>query len=219
MEKWTYRNCTLVQLEKEFALDFEYSLPSLSDWLDLKEMEIEASEHNRLLSFQKILQEKVDDWNKQELCMNFISPFLLPLFSETKDFNWFMKREISAIIKTITFRGEADMLLSNGLREPKNSYFFLQTYKPEFKHKHDFEYYGEPRAQNLALMLISQTLNSNDLPIYGSYVKGRSWYFMVLEGGKYAISKAYDATQDDIFDIFKILKKLKVLIEKRLENK
>jgi hypothetical protein len=39
------------------------------------------------------------------------------------------------------------------------------------------------------------------LPLYGCYVVGRNWFFLVLNGKEYDVSLAYDATQDDLFDI------------------
>jgi hypothetical protein len=213
MEKWTFRNCTLTQLEKKFGLVLEDSLPSLSDWVDLKDMEISEIERNRLLPFQEILQEKVDDWNEQELSMHFIGPIFSLLKFTSKKYGSFAGRELTGIVGDVEFSGKPDEMIASGRREPEIPYFFLQEYKQETDPN------GDPRGQALAAMLVAQTKNEDGLPIYGGYVKGANWYFMVLEGKKYAKTLGYDATQEHIFDIFKILKKLKVLIEKRLENK
>jgi hypothetical protein len=48
--------------------------------------------------------------------------------------------------------------------------------------------------------------------MYGAYVVGRDWYFLVLDKNEYAISRDYSAVTDDIFDIFRILKALKQMI-------
>ena len=42
-------------------------------------------------------------------------------------------------------------------------------------------YYGTPDAQALAAMLVAQELNSHDKPIYGLYVVGLIWNFIVLK--------------------------------------
>lgn len=55
-------------------------------------------------------------------------------------------------------------------------------------------------------------LGEQAMPIYGCYVVGRSWFFMVLEGKEYAISEMYVATKSEIFDIVKLLKGLKVIL-------
>ena len=64
----------------------------------------------------------------------------------------------------------------------------------------------------LAAMLVAQELNEHKHPIYGCYVKGVIWYFVVLQGKEYAISLPYVAVREDIFAIVSILKALKPII-------
>lgn len=45
-------------------------------------------------------------------------------------------------------------------------------------------------------------------PIYGAYIRGRNWFFMALEGNNFAISEQFNATKNEIFDIFRILNRL-----------
>lgn len=61
-------------------------------------------------------------------------------------------------------------------------------------------------------MLVAQTLNPHQHPIYGCYVKGAVWYFLVLQDKQYMISNGYVATRDDLFDIFRVLKALKQIV-------
>jgi hypothetical protein len=68
-------------------------------------------------------------------------------------------------------------------------------------------------------MLVAQYLNENSHPVFGCYVIGRTWYFMVLQGSKYAISKDYSCADKEIFDIFRILKSLNVQIQRILATK
>jgi hypothetical protein len=63
-------------------------------------------------------------------------------------------------------------------------------------------------------MLAARALNKSAYPIYGCYVVGRNWFFVVLEEAIYAESLAFDATQDDIFQIFTILRNAKNIIGK-----
>jgi hypothetical protein len=209
MEKWTFKNTGLTQLEKKFHLKQVKQLPSLSEWLDCK-MEISDFHKQSLIALKEILSYKVDDWNEQELSMHFIGPIfsLLSIFSDR--YNSFSGRDLTGIVGDIEFSGKPDEMIASGEREPEIPYFFLQEYKQESDPN------GDPRAQVLAAMLVAQTKNEDGLPIYGGYVKGRNWFFIVLQGEKYAKSRAYDATQDDILDIFNILRKLKTIIELRL---
>ncbi|NJN78181.1 MAG: hypothetical protein HC803_07495 [Saprospiraceae bacterium] len=71
-------------------------------------------------------------------------------------------------------------------------------------------------------MLVGQTLNTENDVIYGCYVVGRpdsyrDWYFMVLKGKEFAISKDFSATDnDEILDIIRILKALRSILFKKL---
>jgi hypothetical protein len=63
-------------------------------------------------------------------------------------------------------------------------------------------------------MLVAQHQNDNQKPIFGCYIIGRNWCFMALVGNEYAISSDFSGVDDEIFDIFRILKSLRVQIEK-----
>ena len=45
---------------------------------------------------------------------------------------------------------------------------------------------------------------------------GRNWFFVVLEGREYAVSDAFVATQEDIFQIAGILQAVKRYVQKRV---
>jgi hypothetical protein len=61
-------------------------------------------------------------------------------------------------------------------------------------------------------MLASQALNNDGKPIYGLFIIGVTWWFMVLEGKTFTTSASYGADGKDGLDIFKLLRALKVLI-------
>jgi hypothetical protein len=106
-------------------------------------------------------------------------------------------------------------MIATGYRSPKVPYFCLNEYKRQTDPN------GDPRGQALIAMMIAQELNKNhnrnaDRPLLGCYVIGRNWYFMALIGTQYAISKDFSCVDDEIFDIYRILKGLKVQIEKMI---
>ena len=74
---------------------------------------------------------------------------------------------------------------------------------------------GDPQGQAMIAMLVAQQLNGAEKPIYGCYIVGKQWVFMALVGKNYAMSKSFacDDTKK-IFDIFRILKSLRLHIEK-----
>jgi hypothetical protein len=48
-------------------------------------------------------------------------------------------------------------------------------------------------------------------------VLGDDWYFVVLDGKRYAVSLAFDSNKDDIFAIVAILQQVKTYIHAILE--
>lgn len=157
------------------------------------------------------LVENADSWNEEELKMSFISMVIF-LARFSKPIRTYYDREIAAVIEGIDVNCKADMMLSKGLGELiKTPYFFLHEYKREKK------YSGDPVGQMLGGMLIGQAKNNDEKPIYGCYVQGRYWFFSVLEGKKYVISKSYDSSEmDDVQTIIFILRKLNEIILLRL---
>jgi hypothetical protein len=198
----TFQECTLQKLDKMFSLRQTRTHAVLQQWLsasaDLTEME-----RFNLLALRELLIDRMDDWNEQELALYFIGPlFTFVNFSSDK-FNAFAGRTLTGVVAGIKMSGKPDGMIASGKREPEIPYFCFQEYKKE----KDAE--GDPAAQALAAMLVAQELNADQRPIYGGYVRGRNWFFMVLQGKQYCLSENYSATKEEIFDIFRILKVLK----------
>lgn len=61
------------------------------------------------------------------------------------------------------------------------------------------------------------TLNKNHKPIYGCYVIGRFWYFVIMEEKQYCISEAFDSTKaDSLLQIIAVLRRFKQILETEL---
>lgn len=68
-------------------------------------------------------------------------------------------------------------------------------------------------------MLIGQAKNNDNKPIYGCYVQGRNWYFSLMEGEKYVVSKGFDSFEiDEVKQIIYVLRKLKIVINERMRD-
>jgi hypothetical protein len=52
----------------------------------------------------------------------------------------------------------------------------------------------------------------NNHPLYGAYVIGSDWNFMVLEEKYYTISRDYSALSAEVYDLLRILKALKQIM-------
>ena len=201
----TFRECTLFELEKQFALRELFESPLLQEWLTA-EADISEFERQTLLNLRRKLKLNVHDWNEVELAYNFIGPVLSLVDYTTEHFNLFAERPLQGVVNGIELGGKPDGVIASGFRRPEIPYFCFHEYKKE----QDPE--GDAAAQVLAAMLVAQELNAHHHPVYGCYVKGQDWSFMILQGREYAISPPYIATRDDIFEIFRILKALKQMI-------
>lgn len=68
-------------------------------------------------------------------------------------------------------------------------------------------------------MIVAQVTNADHKPIYGLYVMGGAWRFVVLDGKKFGDSKPYEATEaDDLKRIVQALFWIKNHIEMRIET-
>lgn len=210
MQKYNFRQCTLSQLDDLFGLQQTFSHTQLDDWLATK-IVLSPDEIRMLKWFQELLLLNRDAWNEQELSLHFIGPiFALVHFTEPYRFNLFAERRISAIVagvqSDVELSGEPDGILATGFRDPKIPFFAFTEYKKQF------DVNGDPAGQTLAAMLVGRVLNGQRHPIYGAYISGSDWNFMLLDDHHYAISRDYSALSDELFDIFRILKALKQIV-------
>jgi len=206
--KKSFKNCNRLFLEETFNLEQLDKMDLLTKWIDqINNYNIEDYENRLLSSLQENLIYRVDDWNEQELIELFIGPLFSLINFNSKTYGMFSERFIKATIGEYELSGQPDAIVAKGRRIPKIPYFCFHEYKKEIDNE------GDPQGQCLAAMLVAQELNNNTKPILGVVVKGKDWYFMVLQGKEYAISKSYKATDEEIFEIVKLLKHLKSIIE------
>jgi hypothetical protein len=194
-----------------FGLERNFKPIPLLDELLNATGELNEADSALLHECQAELIENADSWNEEELKMQFIS-FVIFLARFKKPIRTYYDREISAEINGTFVCSKVDMMLSKGIGELiKTPYFFLHEYKREKK------YAGDPVGQMLGGMLIGQTKNIDNSPIYGCYVQGRFWFFSVLDGKQYTVSKGFDSSElEDVQKIIFILKKVNLIIKERL---
>lgn len=152
-------------------------------------------------------------WNEEELKIEMIGlMFRIAKVKVPNTIKVFYERDIAAVVEGYNLGVKADCLVATPLpfNTPKTPYFFLQEYKKGRGESKD------PEAQMLTAMLIAQTLNKDDKPIYGSYLFGSRWTFTTLIGKRYCSSMEFNAIEkQDFFKIIFILRKLKELILNR----
>lgn len=202
----TLGECTIPNLEKIFGLKLRDESEFLSSWVNQSQV-FSSFQQEALFLYRKELRANFFNWNEQELSMHFIGPMLSLVDFTGENYNAYANRSIKATIGDIELNGVPDGMIAKGRREPEIPYFCFQEYKKEIDPN------GHPAAQALGAMLVGQSLNDNKSPIYGCYVIGKFWTFMVLEGKNYALSQGYDATSDEILTIFQILLTLKSIVK------
>jgi hypothetical protein len=197
-----------------FDIDKVFDCKILNNWLEsstdvLKPFQVEMLEEAR-----QHLVLKWNEWNEEELKINFIGIVLFAAqLDEPKLISTYFERRLVGKVQDKPISVKVDCMLATPMKSgrPKSPYFFLQEYKRSKGDDHD------PEGQMLAAMILSQDLNADNKPLYGSWVQGVNWRFTVLNGTEYCVSRTYDAS--DILElpqIVFILKKLKRLILKEI---
>ena len=201
---------TFDSLIDTFSIQVLQQLPLLDKWLLGSVFEFDTVQQQILADAYLGMSRMGDYWNEEELKMNFISLILyITEINEPGKIQTFFERSFQAKRNQITLSVKCDLMVATplGINSPKAPYFFLQ----EFKRGRGDIY--DPEAQMLAAMLIAQTLNHDDKPLFGAYILGRNWFFAALEEDNYCRSRQFDASQkDDLHQIIFILRKLKQLI-------
>jgi hypothetical protein len=211
MQKATFKDWTLTTLDKAFSLKQIWESDLLTQWENC-ETEITEIEKNNLLYLQKALIRGGRAWNEVELENKFISPLIVTARIDDEEIGYFLERLLSGTVGDYELSGIVDGMIATGFREPNTPYFCLHEYKRSIENQ------GTPDAQVLAAMLVAREQNENKLPIYGLFVVGLDWYFIVLTGNEYCISRTYHADNEEIFAIFKMMKALKQMIHQELHN-
>ena len=203
-EKWN-----IDQLKTEFQLNRVRTLPRLETWI-ASTTTFSERDKDYVLRLRDFLLENVDFWNEEELKFKFIGPLISIVRFDTEEYSAFLDRKLPAELNGEKITGIVDFMVATGKVEPQEPFFFLHEYKKERGANND------PLGQLLIAMYAAQTLNAQKHPLYGCYVVGRNWFFVVLEGKDYAVSDTFVSTQDDVFQIVAILQQAKAYIEEIL---
>ena len=188
-----------------FGIEQVYEWPAFEEWLAAS-APLTSLQRETLERLQKRLLRQAEAWNEDELKLFFIGPLLELADLETEYFRPFTQRTLRAKIGDIDIGGKVDFMLAQGRQTPRTPFFCLHEYKQENRRDND------PRGQVLIGMVAAQARNEASFPIYGIYISGRNWFFILLQDKKYIVSRAYPADGDDIFKVFPILQKSKELM-------
>ncbi len=196
-----------------FEIDKIVNCQILKKWLDISQDKLSPLETELMELVRAKLEIKWDEWNEEELKMNFISFVLfLAHIDEPKRISTFYERRLSGIVNDIEISLVVDCMFASPTKsgQPKSPYFFMQEFKRSLGDSHD------PEGQMLAAMILAQDKNADEKPLFGCWIQGKIWYFTILNGTEYCVSRTFDASNpNDIHQIVFILRKLKELILNR----
>ena len=205
-EKWKAQ-----EVENEFGLKRIFKNRHLLDELLKKENDIIDFNLVEIEKLQERLAKMEFAWNEFEFQTFFINQILQIVGFQRLKYRIFLENNLKTQLKGKAISGRVNMMLAQNWQIPSNPFFFIEQYKTLTNPN------GDPLGQLLVEMFAAQTLNNEpEEPIYGCYIIGRNWFFVVLEGKNYAVSDAYVATQTDIYDIVGILKKIKIMFEHKI---
>jgi hypothetical protein len=197
-----------------FAIESVEDCAVLAEWVNASPGELSALDKSLLNDLPAELRREERNWNEEELKMFFISPvFRVANLNADRKMKTFFERSLNGTVNSHRISVVVDCMVASAKNSgrPAIPYFFLQEYKRSKSDSHDAE------GQMLAAMILAQGMNANGHPLYGCWVQGKNWYFTVLNGVEYCVSRQFDATREpDLLQIVFILRKLKQLILARL---
>lgn len=205
----TFRDWTREKLKERFGLKRVHNHATLLEWFEkATPIEVDAYEEETLRRWREQMLLYVDYWSEDELKMKFIGNIITLVNYDTEELSAFANRALEGTVDGEYLSGNPDFMVARGKQEVKSPFFCLHEYKKELDNNSP-----DPAGQCLAAMLVAQHKNLDTpqmvgRPLYGSYVIGRNWFFIILDGNEYSISDAFVSTHQD--DLIKVLKMLKV---------
>lgn len=210
-EKWLEQEVT-----KEFGLTRHFGFKPLDDFLS-NLPSLAPEEKAELVKLNQKLKLYVDAWREEDLKMEFISGVLnIPAFQHPQRiYRTFFDYPLKANLKNQSINGKVDCMLAQGFQIAEKPIFFLQEYKPQTRPT------GDPLGQLLIAMVAAQYINNDqENPLYGCYIIGQMWFFVVCHGTDFSVSSAFNSTDlNSLEAITAVLKKVKTLYEAKLQLK
>ena len=209
-ETWEYE-----EVENSFGIKRVFELPALTEWLNSSKNDIDETMKHFLTGIQKRLIVNADAWNEDEFKMFFIAPLLSQMPLEIDDFKPFTQRTLSAKFPELDLEvsGKVEFVIARGKQRPKQPYFFLHEYKQERRREND------PLGQLLISMVAARQNNEKKTPLFGCFVVGRDWFFVVLEEQTYSVSLACDATKNhELYQIVAILSAMPDIVRRYFQS-
>jgi hypothetical protein len=201
----------ILEIYEKFSLSDNENCTHLSEWLN-QSIELDDFDNRILNDLHEDILQSSEAMNEEELKTRMVGLLFYTARIDTfKKIRVFYERPLAAVVNNIPLSVICDCMVAAPVKSlPKKPYFFLQEFKKSKGDKKD------PEAQMLVAMLIAQSKNADDKPLYGGYLIGTGWHFTTLIDKDYCLSRKYEATNKaDLIQIVSILRQLKSFIENR----
>jgi hypothetical protein len=212
----SFKDWSIFDLEQTFGLQKQapQDCAVLTNWLNVADIVTDNRINLELEDIRADLIEYADIWNEEELKGFFVFPLMRLVRFKNDKYKLFYERKLSVKLNDIDLKGDVDAMIGSGsYNKIIAPYYCMKEYKPESRKSAN-----DVRGQLMSEMLAAQTINGNDLPIYGSYLNGRLWFFATLIDNKYCFSNGHVAdTQKGLAYIFNCLLKLKAIIDEQVK--
>lgn len=203
------------EVQKAFGLKRVKTMALMDDWLNVDIQILTHEEKEYIEGLRRDLKKHLIRWNDVALKFFFLGPLLRLVSLHSSIYNIFSKENLIVKLGDGEANGEIDFMVAQGEQIPEAPLFCIYGNKSEKDSNNDL--FG----QLLIAMIASQQANEKvglKVPIYGCYALNHLFYFSVLDEKTFSLSKPYNATQFDIFEIFAILRKTKTYINKIVEQ-
>jgi hypothetical protein len=209
--KWTTQ-----LVEDAFGLKRTKTNAHLTEWLNC-DTEVTDEEKRAGWRLQDHAQERIAYWNESDVKFKLLGPLMQIVQLDTDKFASYTEHRIQEVLTTVDgqhlkVKGKPDLMIAKGRYQAELPYFCFQEYKKQRGNPSD------PLGQVLVAMLIAQKLNPEEMPVvYGSFSEGREWFFLILQGKEYAVSRTFLLIEPEgIVDVIQKMKCLKHLIGSKL---
>jgi hypothetical protein len=198
-----FSKITLQEIQKYFDIEEIDNQDIFQDWFHFKYDF--NDEENRL--FEKLIKRyriSISDFNEEDIKLKILAPLFYSIdfyIQEKQIQEWY-----DVPLSYGEFSGRADFVIAKGVKYPQKPYFFIQKFKKSIESTN-------PEYQLLAEMLVAMKLNNTDT-IYGAFIIGQYWKFMIVKDSKYFVSQSFDSMKiDDLKVIYKNLVAIKEYIK------
>lgn len=196
-------------LIEAFNLQSQEQCMELQMWMQAS-FSLNEMENSIIHDLHQDMAKRGDYLNEEELKIRFVGMiFFLAKIEVENTIRVFYERSLNAEVNGYPLAVIADCLVAEpfGYNTPKNPYFFLQEFKKGKGEKND------PEAQMLMAMLIAQSKNNDEKPLYGGFLVGTDWRFAILIGKNYCTSQKFDMMKkQDVIQMVFVIRKLKDFI-------